>query len=99
MGRQSTETTLDPAVHEQTRMTLLRHLLRRGGSSTASEVLAATGIAFNKQHMHTRRLSSVGYINIHKSDNGTTLEITAVGRAAIARYRALMLKTLEELTT
>lgn len=97
MPRPSTRTPIDLVLHEPTRMTICRHLVRRGGESTASEVFAATGVNYGRQHKHTRALASVGYIHVEKSHNGTELVLTEAGRAAMARYRNAMAAILTEL--
>lgn len=83
----------DPLVHEPVRLLVLT-TLAASGTVTFPELRRLVGASDGNLGIHARKLEDAGYVRAKKSFVGrvprTELRLTSKGRAALARYAAVM---------
>lgn len=97
-----TAAALDPVIHADARLRVMTALntIGEGDSITFSKLRTILDMTAGNLSTHLRKLEDAEYITQDKTIQGRTavtyLGITALGRAAFARYRATLLELLAE---
>jgi DNA-binding MarR family transcriptional regulator len=92
---------LDPVIHAPARLRMVVTLATLSGDDDLSFTRLGDIIALTPGNLitHLRKLQDAGYVETHKSGNGTAgrtgVKLTHAGRAALDRYRAALHELLD----
>src|SRR5450755_2128988 len=95
------ETKLDPVIHAPTRLRVVVTLatLRDGDSLSFTRLQELLALTPGNLITHLRKLEDAGYVTTVKTGAGvtarTSVSLTRDGRAALARYTAVLRKLLD----